>query len=368
MRLKSQLIWKLLLINLVVIGVVMVIVWISIDTLAAGYFVTLMEKYHISPEPAHDMFVSAIHRFLIWACLAAALMAIVLNFIMMRRVLSPLTRMTTISRQISTGDFNGRVPETTSDEVGQLARDFNRMAQSLEKIENLRRSLMIDVAHELRTPLTNMRGYLEALNDGVLPPSRETIHMLHEETLRLVNLVEDVLRLARADAARNKLQRARIDLPKLIQEMLMVFANRLADQKIIISQHIPENLPAVYVDKNQMSRVLRNLLENAIQYTPERGSLDIKVSTAANQLTIAMTNTAKEIQPEDLPFIFERFYRGEKSRSREHGGAGIGLAIVKELIEAHDGFVGASLENEQITIWFKLPISDSLSSNKNASS
>ena len=365
---KNQLIWKLLLINLIVIGVVLVIVWMSIDTLAAGYFVTLMERYHISPEPAHDMFVNAVHRYLIWACLAAALMAIVLNFFMMQRILSPLTRMTAISRQISAGDFKGRVPETTADEVGQLARDFNRMAESLEKIESLRRALMIDVAHELRTPLTNMRGYLEALKDGVLPPSEETFNMLHEETLRLANLVEDVLRLARADAARNKLQRKQMDLSVLIQEMVMVFSNWFAEKKIKVNEQISDNLPHVFADQDQISRVIRNLFDNAIQYTPENSFFEIHVVLLSSHIQVAMTNACSDIQQEDIPYIFERFFRGEKSRSREHGGAGIGLAIVKELIEAHDGNLGAELKDARLKIWFDLPISPNLSVSSNISS
>jgi len=358
---KHRLIWKLLFINLIVIAVVMVIVWISIDTLAADYFVTLMERYHISPEPAHDMFVDAVHRYLIWACLFAALLAIALNFFMMQRILSPLTQMTAISRQISTGDFNGRVPEITADEVGQLARDFNQMAESLEKIESLRRSLMIDVAHELRTPLTNMRGYLEALKDDILPPSSETFYMLHEETLRLVNLVEDVLRLARADASRKKLNREDIDIPVLIREMLMVFENRFAEKKITVHQHIPDNLPSVFADRIQISRVVRNLFDNAVWYTPENTDVQIYVLSTPHRIKVAMSNTAAGIRQEDIPFIFERFFRGEKSRSREHGGAGIGLAIVKELVEAHDGNVGADFEDHQITIWFDLPISNNSS-------
>jgi len=366
-RMRRRLIWKLLFINLIVIGVVMVIVWISIDTLAAGYFVTLMEKYHISPGPAHEMFVGAIHRYLIWACLAAMVMAIGLNFIMMRRVLSPLTRMTTISKQISAGNFDGRVPESSSDEVGQLARDFNRMAESLEKIENLRRSLMIDVAHELRTPLTNMRGYLEALFDGVLPPSTETFGMLHDETLRLANLVEDVLRLARADASRGKLDCEHVNLNGLIQEMLMAFAKRFDDKKIRIDEHIPEGLPSVFADRNQIARVIRNLLDNVMQYAPEDSSVEIHLTLSSNKLRTSMINTGNDISHEDIPYIFERFFRGEKSRSREHGGAGIGLAIVKELVEAHGGNVGAELEDNHITIWFELPISKNPSLDTNAS-
>ncbi|HSO19733.1 MAG TPA: HAMP domain-containing protein, partial [Desulfosarcina sp.] len=192
---KRYLIIRLLAVNLLVAGFAVLVVWLSIDTLAAGYFVTLMEKYHISPEPAHAMFVESIHRYLVWSLAGAVALAVVLSYVMNRRILGPLTRMNAVTEEIAAGEFSTRVPVTTADEVGQLARAFNRMAENLEKIERLRRTLMIDVAHELRTPLTNMRGYLEALNDGVLPPNPETLALLQAETLRLAQLVEDVLAL-----------------------------------------------------------------------------------------------------------------------------------------------------------------------------
>ncbi len=357
---KSRLIWKLLLINLAVIAFVMVIVWLSIDTLAAGYFVTLMERYNISPEPAHAMFVDAVHRYLLWACLSAALLAAFLCYLMMRRVLAPLSRITAISHRIAAGDFDGRVPVAASDEIGQLSVSFNRMAGSLEQIENLRRNLMIDVAHELRTPLTNMRGYLEALRDGVLPPKPETLDLLHEETLRLADLVEDVLQLARADAAREHLARQQVDLSVLIDEVRAAFSVRLLEKKIKVEQLGPAELPQVYADRDRMIRVFRNLMDNAIRYSPVGGNLVIGISVVEDGLEVSMTNTGGDLLPEDVPFIFERFYRGEKSRSREHGGAGIGLSIVKELVEAHNGTVGAEIEGESVRIWFKLILKEQL--------
>ena len=146
---NQRLIFKLLAIHIVVIAFTMAIMWLVIDTLAAGYFVTLMEKYHISPEPAHEMFVNAVHRYLIWACLAALILAVVLSFFMMRRVLAPLIRMTQITQEIAAGNFSAHVPTGTRDEIGRLAQAFNRMAESLKKLESLRRSLMIDVANGL---------------------------------------------------------------------------------------------------------------------------------------------------------------------------------------------------------------------------
>ena len=352
---KKYLILKLLAINLVVIAFVVIMVWFSIDTLAAGYFVTLMNKYHISPEPAHDMFVSAIHRYLIWSSIAAIMITILLSFIMMRKVLQPLSRMTVTSSEIATGNFNVRVPVNTKDEIGQLALAFNRMAESLDKIEKLRRNLMIDVAHELRTPLTNIRGYLEALNDKVIPPSTETFTLLQDETMRLVRLVEDVLQLARADAAPGNLELETVALRAMIDNSLEVFSREFSKKSISVNVKTMGSITDVQADRKRLARVLRNLAENAVRYSPENRVVEIRLESYNNTIKVTYTNDCEDLSPENMPYLFERFYRGEKSRSREHGGAGIGLSIVKELIEAHHGKVGAELDAEQIHIWFELP-------------
>ena len=359
---KRYLIFKLLAINLVVIAFVMAVLWFSIDTLAAGYFVTLMEKYHISPGPAHSMFLGAIHRYLIWACLGAVGLAALLSFLMLRRVLGPLTRMTSTTRDIAAGDFSGRVPVASTDEVGQLALAFNRMASSLEKIENLRRNLMIDVAHELRTPLTNMRGYLEALNDNVLPPSPETLRLLQDETMRLVQLVEDVLQQARADAAHGHLEIGPMDLEAAVNASLAPYAEAARARGHNICINPAPDGAVVQADAYRMARVLRNLIDNAIRYAPEGSELTVDIQADSRNVTVSYINKIEEIVTEDLPYLFERFYRGEKSRSREHGGAGIGLSIVKELVTAHGGTVGAELPKENtIRIWFTLPKRQSVS-------
>ena len=354
--LQRHLIWKLLGIHLVIIAFVMVIVWMSIDYLAAGYFVTLMEKYHISPEPAHAMFVDAVHRYLIWACFGAIILAVVLSFFMMRRVLAPLSRMTTTTREIAAGNFGVRVPVATQDEVGQLAVAFNRMAKSLQKLENLRKAMMIDVAHELRTPLTNIQGYLEALMDSVVPPSTETYTLLHEEILRLAQLSEDILQLAKADAATGDLHIEALDPAQYLNQVLERFKAEFKDRGIATVINGLDGAPRIAADGEKLAQVLNNLFDNALRYTPRDGRFEISTTREKDQLRFNFTNTGGEISAEDLPFIFERFYRGEKSRSREHGGAGIGLAIVKELIEAQGGKVGAAMPNGGTRVWFTLPI------------
>lgn len=352
----GRLLWKLLGINILIIGVVIGIVWLSVDYLAAGYFMTLMEKYNISPTSSHQMFVSAVHRYLVWASLGALVLAAGFSFLLMRRILNPLTQMTEITRKIASGDYSARVPVKSRDEVGQLALAFNRMAESLQKIEQLRKTMMIDVAHELRTPLTNIKGYLEALNDGVVSPSSETFGLLQEETFRLVKLVGDILRLAKADAAKASLHKVEIQIVDLIIQMLDSFRSQLEEKGIKVETHGLDGTKIVWADPHHLSQVLHNLLQNSWQYTPTGGTVMISVEPLPGAIKVVFSNTGGEIAEEDLTFIFERFYRGEKSRSREHGGAGIGLAIVKELVEAHGGSVGAELTEGRIRIWFELPM------------
>lgn len=352
---NRYLIVKLLSITLLVILFVVVLVWISIDTLAAGYFVTLMEKYHISPEPAHDMFVSAIHRYLVWTFLGAVILAAALSYLMMRRVLNPLTRMTAITQDIAAGDFSVRVPAGSADEVGRLAKAFNLMAESLEKLEKLRRNLMIDVAHELRTPLTNLRGYLEALTDQVVPPTTQTFTLLMDETMRLASLVEDVLQLARADAAHGKLQIEPIDLKDSLAKVLAGFGAQFQQKDIIPRLQAPPHSVVIQADRVRLMRVLRNLADNAVRYAPAGSVVNFRLTMAPDAARIESVNPAGGVTAEDLPFLFERFYRGEKSRSREHGGAGIGLSIVKELVEAHGGSAGSFLADDLIHIFVTLP-------------
>ncbi len=352
---RTSLLWKLIGINILIIGFVIIIVWLSVDYLAADYFVTLMKQYNISPVTTQEMFLHSVHRYLVWATLAALVLALVLNFLMTKRVLGPLTQMANVTRKIAAGDYSSRVPLRSQDEVGKLARAFNRMADSLQAIENLRKTLMIDVAHELRTPLTNIQGYLEALLDDVLPPSKETFLLLHEETLRLVDLVESILRLAKADAARADIRKTEVHIVDLIGQALDAFRPQLEAKQIEVESHSEVGDPLLQGDPDKLARVLRNLLQNAVQYTEPGGTVRIATETAPGALKITFANSGGELSERDIPFIFERFYRGEKSRSREHGGAGIGLAIVKELVEAHDGTVGADISHGETRVWFSLP-------------
>lgn len=352
---RIPLLWKLLGIHVLVIGMVILVVWLAIDYLAADYFMTLMKDYNISPTAIHQMFLAAAHRYLLWATLGTLILAAALSLLLTRRVLRPLSQMIGTAGKIAAGDYTDRVQALSADEIGRLAEAFNRMAESLQRIEQLRKKMVIDVAHELRTPLTNMRGYLEALRDGVIAPSRETFESLHEETLRLVKLVEDLLRLARADSARATLRLQEISLQKLAAQSLGLFRSQLEAKGIVAATEFDPAADRVEADPDKLAQAIGNLLQNACQYTSDGGRVRIVAQRFGKSVRLTFANTGEGIAPADLPFIFERFYRGEKSRSREHGGAGIGLAIVRELIEAHGGEVGAESSDSETRIWFTLP-------------
>lgn len=354
---KHRLLWKLLLINIVpVIAVVVLVIWLAIDQLAADYFMDLMKKYEISPTEIHQMFLTSIHHYLIWASLAALALAFLLSFLLTRRVLRPLSQMTSIAGAMAAGSFNARVDVTSRDEVGQLGVAFNRMADGLERIEQLRRTMVADVAHELRTPLTNLRGYLEALNDQVIPPSGATFQMLQAEVLRLVRLVEDLQQLAKADAARVYLNREELSLPEVIGQMAVLYRLKLQQKNIDLQTHFDPAVHDIVADRSRLLQALRNLMENACQYTPEGGRIRIATERFEEGVRVIFANSGVGISQADLPLIFERFFRADRSRSRAAGGAGIGLAIVKELIEAHGGRVSAESSTEETRIWFVLPL------------
>ena len=353
---KNRLLWKLLSINLPVIALVILILWLSIDFLAADYFAALMRKYNISPTETHQMFLNAVHRYIISTSLVAMLMAFVLSFFLTRRVLHPLYAMAEVSRKVSLGDFTARADISSSDEVGRFGVMFNQMADNLEKIETLRKTMLVDIAHELRTPLTTVRGYLEGLTDGAIPPLKETFCMLKEEVLRLVRLVQDFQQLTRAEAAKVYLMREEIQLPDLVKRVIELYRHDFEAKGIRVSADLGSGMSTVPADRDQILQALGNIVQNAWRYTPEQEEFRIRAEECEKYVKIIFSNTCRNLSKEDVGLIFERFYRVEKSRSRDSGGAGIGLAIVKALIEAHGGEVGASYDEGTIHIWISLPV------------
>jgi signal transduction histidine kinase len=352
---RVRLLWKLLGVNILVLGVVALAAWVAIDYLAADYFSALMHRYGISPTESHGMFLGAVHRYLLWATGAAAALAVAGSFLLTRRLLGPLAQMTQAAGRLAAGDFSRRVTAGARDEVGALGAAFNRMADGLERLERMRKDLVADVAHELRTPLTNVRGYLEALHDGVVPPSPETFALLLDEVRRLGTLVEDLLQLAKADAAQAFLEKAPVSLRELAGQLLEISRPTFLARGIAPATAFADGDDTVPADRDRIAQVLRNLLDNALRHTPRGGRIEVSTARVAGGVRVAVANSGGAIPAQDLPRIFERFFVVDRSRSRAGGGAGLGLAIVKELVEAHGGRVGAESAAGRTTVWFLLP-------------
>jgi signal transduction histidine kinase len=237
-----------------------------------------------------------------------------------------------------------------------VAHAFNQMAAALERVEQLRTALVEDVAHELRTPLTGLRGYTEAMADGVVEPTPEMLATVHAEIERLTRLVEDLDSLARRQSATRERVRAEIDLANVVRGALALAEPDLAARSIVV--HIDEapDLPPLVADPDGIGQVVANLVHNAGRYTTDGGEISVRLRSDGSEVSCSIANTGPEIPPAELPFIWERLHRVDRSRARATGGAGIGLAIVRHIVEAHGGDVGADSTAGLTTIWFRLPV------------
>ena len=308
---RRRLLWNLLAINLPYIGIFVVVMWLAINFLAADYFSTLMTQYNIEPDDANKIFLDAIYRYLAQAALLALALTIVLSVILTRKVLRPLLQIAEVTRRLAAGDYGARAPLGPADEVGELAAAFNRMVDSLERLEGLRRTMVADFSHELRTPLTKIRGYLEALADDVVTPSTETYDILQDEIRRLVRLVEDLNQLTDADAARAYLRHEAIDVDEFVHRALALSRHEFDARNIAVHVEIEAGARRITGDPDKFLQILRNLIHNAWQYTPEGGEFQIAGSGTGRFVLLEFINTAAGITRIDLPPIFERFHRLE---------------------------------------------------------
>ena len=293
-------------------------------------------------EPSLSRLESSFQRSLVVAGVGAGIAGLLIVTLFTRQALRPIRSLTAGARRLGGGDLSYRVPSNRKDEVGELASTFNEMATTLERAEAHRRNMTADIAHELRTPLTNIRGYIEAIRDGVLEPDADTIETLHQQTIHLSRLVEDLRVLSIADAGALRLDLEIEDIAAVARDTVNSFKPRAAELGIAIKFDSTGDLPRVNVDCTRIGQVVANLVENALTHTPKGGTVTVSVNlSASGAVELAVEDTGRGIPADVLPRVFDQFYRVDKSRSRSTGGAGIGLTIVRKLVEAHGGTVRA---------------------------
>jgi signal transduction histidine kinase len=303
------------------------------------------------------MFDQSIRDVLWVATIVAIVAGVAFAVVLSRMIARPLAEVGAAARRVAGGDLATRVPRATPDELASLADSFNQMAAELEESERQRRDIIANTAHELRTPLTNLEGYLEAIRDGVIAPDQGTYESLLEETERLARLARSLDDLALGDAAHKTAHPVEVDLAGLLATATELARPTLDARDLTLERRWPQPLPA-RVDPDQFAQVLANLLQNAARYAPDGGTVTLSAEGREDTVLVSLSNGGEGIPPQDLPHVFERFYRVEKSRDRALGGAGIGLAIVKQLVEGWGGRVGAESDAGRTRFWFSLPQSE----------
>lgn len=348
--------WRLVAMFGITALVVAVVMYAAVQRFSAEQIMHLAMQSGVSAAEAQAMFDDIVGRVLLIGAGAGVLIGVISAWWLLRRILRPLDRLTAATHALAGGDLQARVPAAPDRELEQLGDAFNRMAAGLEREERLRRALVEDVAHELRTPLTSLRGYTEALADGVAEPSPEMLRTVHEEIVRLARLVEGLDRLARGEAGiAPPPTRQRVDLAALALRAVELQQPDLARRGLTVRLHAGAGASVVLGDPDGLGQVLGNLLHNAGRYADPGGEVAVSLSSAAGEVRCAVANLGPTIPADALPLIWERLYRVDRSRTRESGGAGIGLAIVRQIVEAHGGHVGAASADGRTEVWFSLP-------------
>lgn len=290
----------------------------------------------------------AFQMFLVAAAAALGITFIVVGAFAFRLV-KPLRQMSAAARSFGSGDFSVRVPVTSADELGQLAISFNNMANSLSNSEGTRRSFIANVSHELKTPMTTIAGFIDGILDGTIPREQEDkyLHVVSDEVKRLSRLVKSMLDLSRIDSGEMKLHPTSFDITNTLVTTLLTFEQKIdekqIDEKQIEIRGLEEAVPQmVWGDQDLLHQVVYNLIENAVKFTNQGGAISVQISDSIDRTTVVIENTGPGIAPEDLPMIFERFYKTDKSRSRDKNGMGLGLYIVRTILKLHGGDISVS--------------------------
>jgi two-component system sensor histidine kinase BaeS len=340
--------------SLIVAFAAIAVIAIGVLVVAQSTFDRLMVQAGASAVDAQAMFDHSVTTIFGAAVLIAVAISVAMAVVLAAWLSRPVRLMALAAERIAGGNYTTRVPGSGPSELASLADSFNRMAQSLAEQEQQRTDFIANAAHELRTPLTNLQGYLEALRDGVIAPTQEQFRSLHEEAQRLVRLSRSLEALAVNQRGEDAVRFENVDVTQAIRSAYEVARPAFEAKAIDVDMMLPDSLLA-RAEPDGLAQVLANLLQNASRYTPLGGSAAIRATGHPSRVVVTVSNTGDGIPDADLPHVFERFYRVEKSRDAARGGAGIGLAIVKQLVEASGGRVGADSDGRLTRFWFSLP-------------
>lgn len=308
-------------------------------------------------EPTMSQLLAKVDTSLLWTGMAAGILGIALISLLSRRALLSIGVLRAAARTFGGGQYSHRVPRLRPHEIGELGETFNSMASDIQRAERQRLNLMADVAHELRTPLSNIQGYVEAMRDGVMKPNEETLDSVRQQVLHLNRLVEDVNLLSLMDAGALRLERQPGAIGNAAQQSVSGFKAKAQAKGVTLHAAIEDNLPPVLMDTARVVQVIDNLIGNAVRHTPRGGKVTARVEMRyPNEVAVSIVDDGEGIPEDMIETVFDRFRRSDPSRSRSTGGAGLGLSIAKNLVEAHGGKIWAeSRPGIGTTMTFTLP-------------
>ncbi|WP_162924514.1 sensor histidine kinase [Rubrobacter indicoceani] len=339
---------------------------VALVTMAIFVLMTLFFNPEFSSFLRQGGSLAAVVPYVALAAVVSGVVATAASLFVSSRITRPVTRMLSATRLVSSGDYSERVPKQEDDELGELSQSFNQMAEALEAAEYQRSEFISDTSHELKTPITTLQGYLEGLLDGVIEPSDDTWGLMYVEAERMRRLVEDLRQLSRAESETLTLHLTDLD-PEEVTDLAADGMRPLFTEKgVALESHHSEAHPNVRADRDRTLQVLANLLSNALRHTPKGGTVSVRLARRGQKVAFEVADSGSGVEAEDLPRLFDRFYRVEKSRSREGGGSGIGLAISRALVEAMGGRIRAESEGvgRGATFVFTLPISNNAKSSR----
>lgn len=338
---------------------------VMVQGVPVGYLIAQLQR-DTALSSAARLFLDQFNQALIQAGLMAGALGLISGIIIARRLAAPLNTLAHAAQRLAEGDLTQRAPVAGPAEVAGVAEAFNRMATSLEQAEQARRRLIADIAHELRTPLSVIQGNLRALLDDVFPLEKSEIATIYDETLLLSRLVADLRELTLAEAGQLHLYRTPVDVTAIIARSVTLFATHADEKRVTLQMDCAPDLPPVLADADRIAQVLNNLLSNALRHTPTDGVVRIVASHARqadcatshrDMVCVRVIDTGPGIPPDDLPHVFDRFWRADRGRARSQGGAGLGLTIARQLVLAHGGTIGVESEpGKGACFWFTLPV------------
>lgn len=311
-----------------------------------------------TPIPEIQRTVKGLYQVTLLCLSISGLLAFIFIYYLSRRITNPLKEMNEVAKVIAGGDFHRKLDIVGHDEVAELARSFNYMAEELNKLEELRRGFIANISHDLRSPLTSIKGFVQAILDGTIPSEKQTkyLEIVLDETRRLTKMTNDIMDLTKMESGQMELKKDQFEINDVIRRVLDRFEQRILDKKIDINLILAEERTMVFADREQIQRVIYNLLDNAVKFVPEEGKIWIETTLIPNKVLISIKNNGESIPQEDLLYIWDRFHKGDKSRGKDKTGMGLGLSIVKQILKNHGESIKVENQEEGVAFIFTLEL------------